>query len=332
MPFVSLRHAALVCGLTATMLSVGATGMQPQDNEQSAVRFELGQRLGECLVRGCLVFTGVVQSLGTPQKEAGVADEARAVMTRTVDIKVGEWLYGQGSEQSVQLNHAVRPAVTKTSVGPWSAWEGVMLNVGGQLLVALWSADAPRPTWMGKPEDVAMVVSDASLFTAIRDAISQQRQFDRDPDEVSKAPQLLRDKSDVLFRAYLLTYLMEGESTRDVDKAAGILSGLLGQESISVQARSAVADWLASTFYRLSEPTRKAVTEALVVSANADDASVAHPALTVLVRLGDLQMLNLKPALTPARQQKIAENYRAFRAQNTPMQEHPEFELQLGVR
>jgi hypothetical protein len=332
MQFVYLRNATLVCGLTAAIVSVGATGMHAQDNEQATVRFELGQRLGECLVRGCVVFTSVVQSLGTPQKEPGVADEARAVMTRTVDIKVGEWLYGQGSEQSVQLIHAVRPAVTKTSVGPWSAWEGVTLNVGGQLLVALWSADAPRATWMGKPEDVAMVVSDTSLFTAIRDAISQQLRFERDPDEVSRAPQLLRDKPDVLFRTYLLTYLMEGEATRDVDKAAGILSGLLGQELIPVQARSAVADWLASTFYRLSEPTRKAVTEALVVSANADDASVANPALTVLIRLGDLQLLNLRPALTPARQRKIAENYRTFRAQHTGQQEHPEFELQLGVR
>src|SRR5262245_4578137 len=259
MLFVYLRNAALVCGLTAAILSWGATGMHAQDNEQATVRFELGQRLGECLVRGCVVFIGVVQSLGTPQKEPGVADEKRAVMMRTVDVKVGEWLYGHGSEESMQLTHAVRPAFTKTSVGPWNAWEGVTLNVGGQLLVALWSADAPRPTWMGKPEDVAMVISDTSLFTAIRDAISQQQRFDRDPDEVSRAPQLLRDKPDVLFRAYLLTYLMEGESTRDVDKAAGILGGLLGQDLVPVQARSAVADWLASSFYRLSEPTRQAV-------------------------------------------------------------------------
>ena len=185
---------------------------------------------------------------------------------------------------------------------------------------------------MGKPEDVAIVVSDTGLFTPIRDAIAQHRRFERNPDEVLKASQLLREKPDALFTAYVLTYLMEGESKRDVDKAARILSGVLGQGGLPMSAHSAVADWLASTFYRLAEPTRKAATEALVAAANADDPSILNAALSALVRLGDLHMLDLKPALTPARQRKIVENYRAFRAKSTLQQEHPEFEVQLGLR
>jgi hypothetical protein len=45
-----------------------------------------------------------------------------------------------------------------------------------------------------------------------------------------------------------------------------------------------------------------------------------------------MQMLTLKPFLTPDRQHRIAENYRAFRAQDKTQQGHPEFEAQLGFR
>src|SRR6266852_831459 len=302
------RVSKLIWFRTVAILSVGAMGMYAQGSEQEMERFGLGQRLGDCLVKGCVVFTGITRSLGKLEKEPGVADERRAVMTRKVDIKVGEWLYGQGTGDTVQLLYAARPALTKTSLGPWSAWEGNSLDVGGQLLVVRWAKEAPRPSWLGKPEDVAFVVSDKSLFAPMREAIAQHRRFERNPDEVAKIPQLLRDKQDSVFRGYLLTYLMNGEGVRNVDKAADMLSGLLGHESVPGPGRAAIADWLASTFYRLAEPTRKAATEALVVSASADDARVANPALTVLVRLGDLQMLNLKPLLTQARQRKIVEN------------------------
>lgn len=306
--------------------------MYAQDSEREMERFGVGQRLGDCLVKGCVVFTGIIQSLGKLEKEPGVADEQRAVMNRKVGIKVGEWLHGQGNGDTVQLLYAARPAVSKTGLGPWLAWEGVSLNVGGQLLVVRWAKEAPRPSWLGKPDDVAFVVSDRSLFAPMREAISQHLRFERDRDEAAKIPQLLRDKQDSLVRGYLLTYLMNGEGVHNVDKAAAMLSGLLGHESVPGPGRAAIADWLASTFYRLAEATRKASTEALVVSASADDARIANPALTVLVRLGDLQMLNLKPHLTQARQRKIVENYHVFRTQNKVQQGHPEFEAQLGLR
>jgi hypothetical protein len=327
-----LRKSKRVGFRTLAILSVGAMGMYAQDSEREMERFGLGQRLGDCLVKGCEVFTGIIQSLGKLEKEPGEADEERAVMTRKVDLKVGEWLYAKGNGDAAHLIYAARPALTKTSLGPWSAWEGTTLDIGGQLLVVRWAKEAPRPTWLGKPDDVAFVLSDKSLFASVREAIAQHRSLEHNPDEAAKIPQLLRDKQDSVFKGYLLTYLMNGEGVRDVDKAAAMLSGLLGHESVPGPARAAIADWLASTFYRLTEATRKTATEALVVSASADDARAANPALSVLVRLGDLQMLDLKPLLTQARQRKIVENYRNFRAQNKVQQEHPEFELQLGLR
>jgi hypothetical protein len=305
--------------------------MHAQDSKQEMERFQMGKQLGGCLVNGCAVFTGVIQSLGALEKEPGEADELRAMMTRKVTMKVIEWLYGQENGDTIHLLYAARPAETKTSLGPWLAWKGAILNVGGELLVVRWAMDAPRPNWKGQPDDVAFVVSDKNLFALLREAITQHRRFERDRGEAAEIPQLLRDKHDSVFTGYLLTYLMDAEGVRDVDKTAVMLSGLVGDAAVPGLGQEAIADWLSSTFYRFSEAARKATTEALAVSASASDATTASPALTVLARLGGLQMLDLKPLLNPARQRKIAENYRALRAQ-AKVEQAPELELQLGLR
>jgi hypothetical protein len=311
---------------------MGAMNMNAQDSEQEIKRFGVGQRLGDCLVKGCMVFIGVIQSLGELEKDPSEGDEQRAVMTRKVNLKMTEWLYGKRNGDTIQLVSAAQPALTKAALGPWTAWEGASIDVGGQLLVVRWAKEAPRPTWMGTPEDVAFVVSDKSLFVAMREAITQHRRFERDANEVAKAPQLLRDKQDSLFSGYLVMYLMNGEGVRNVDRAAVLLIGLLGHESMPAPARAMIADWLVSTFYRLIEATRKSVTEALVVLGSSDDTRAADPALTALVRLGDLKMLTLKPFLTPVRQRKMVENYRGFQRRTDLQKAYPEFEAQVGLR
>src|SRR5512138_646357 len=95
--------------LSLAILSVGALHMYAHDSEQEIERFVLGQRLGDCLVKGCVVFTGTIQSLGRLEKEPGVSDPRRAVMTRKVDLKVGAWLYGKRNVDNVQLLYAAAP-------------------------------------------------------------------------------------------------------------------------------------------------------------------------------------------------------------------------------
>ena len=317
--------------LAVAILSIGVTSMCAQA-EQDMERFVAGQRLADCLVKGCTVFIGTIQALGPPERAPGEADERRAVMTRQVDMKVDEWLYAPEGATTVQLSQATRPAVSKTSLGPWEAWEGVKLEVGGQLLVARWAKDAPRPTWLGKPDDVAFVTSDQSLFGPAREVIGRHQHFQADPNELDKIPQMLRDKRDHLFAGYFLTYLMNGEGVRNVDKAAALLSGLLGHESVPAPARADIADWLASSFYRLAEATRKAVTETLILLASGDDAGSSDPAFASLVRLDELKMLDLKPFLTQERRRKLVEKYRIYQVQSKARTEHPDLEVQLGLR
>ena len=67
----------LVCLLT--MASLGAMGMYAQDSEREMERFGLGQQLGDCLVKGCVVFMGRIQSLGNPEPEPGEPDPQRGL-------------------------------------------------------------------------------------------------------------------------------------------------------------------------------------------------------------------------------------------------------------
>lgn len=314
--------------------------MNPQDGEQQMARFAMGQRLGSCLVRGCVALVGTIQALGPVEQEAGEPDAQRAMMTRSVDIQVQEWLYRPGGDpgsplgaaEKVRVTHAAPPAMTKTSLGPWQAWQGARLDVGGPLLVLRWAGQAARASWRGKPEDVALAVSDAALQASLREAIAQHRRFERDASEITTAAALLRDKPDALFAGYLLTCVMDAEGVRDVDKAAPLLAGLLGHAALPGPARTLAADWLASSFYRLSPATRKSVTEALVVSASGEDAAIAQAALGALVKLGDQHLLDMRTWLTPMRLRKVTEHYRSGRAQRPAEAAHPEFEAQLGLR
>ena len=300
--------------------------------EQDMQRFGVGQILGDCLVKGCTVFIGTIQAVGPSANAPGETDDRRAVKIRTVDIKVDEWLYAREAVSTVQLLHATRPAMTKTAEGPWEAWEGVTLDVGGKLLVARWAKDAPRPTWLGKPHDVAFVTSDQNLFGPVREMVGRHQQFKADPSQLDKIPELLRDKPDPLFAGYFVTYLMNSEGVRNIDRAAILLSALLGHEAVPGPARTDIAGWLVSSFYRLAAPARRAVTETFVLLASGNDGERADPALGALVRLGDLKMLDLKPFLTPERQRKLLEKYRASQAQSKPPGEHSEIEAQLGLR
>jgi hypothetical protein len=306
--------------------------MYAETSKQELERFGVGQRLGDCLLKGCVVFIGNVESLGPVQKVPPDEDDERAMKTRNVNVKVAQWLYGAGiGNPMVQLLYAEEPEVSKTGTGPWVPWQGVNPEAGSQLLVVRWAKDAPRPSWLGKPDDLALVTADKTLFGPARDAVTQHRRLERHPDDATEIPKLLRVSQENVVRGYLLAYLMDGEGVRNVDRAGAMLSGLLTAEWLPEPAREQVADWLASNFYQLNDATRKGVVRTIVAPAAGNDPTNGTLAISVLVRLGDQQLLDLKPVLTDANRGKIAENYRAYQTQKKDQQAHPGIERQLAL-
>ena len=326
------KPSRLIWFAAIATVSVGALRMDAQDSQQGMRRFRLGQQVGDCLLKGCSALVATIESISPPEKEPTEPDPERAVMFRKLQVAVRERLHGSEDRNSIQVLAATRPRFSKTNQGPWNAWEGVTLGVGAHLLLLRWPNDASRPEWHGLPEDVALAVSDPELQVPIREAIAQHHRFEREPNEIAKVPQLFRERQDPLFRGYLVTYVMKGASVTNVDQAATLVTGLLAEAALPEAGRDAITDWLGGTFYRLEDPVRKTTAEALVASAASDVGSIAGAALRVLIKLSELQLLDVKPLLTPARQQKIVANYRAFQARTKAPEPHPAFEAQLGVR
>jgi len=308
--------------------------MNAQNSQQDIEQFRLGQRVGDCLVKGCVALLGTIASVGAPRQEPGESDPKRAVMYREVRLTLTEWLHGKGETDDVQVLAASEPEFSKTGHGPWRAWDGVTLEPGAPLLVFRWTSAAPRPNWHGTWEDVALAVSDRRRFDPIRQAIEQHHRFEREPGAIWAAVRLFQEqtKADPLVKGYVLTYLMDVASVAHLDATAKVLTAFLADDGVPNEMRPQLADWLAGSFYRLDEPTRKTVSETLVASAGYDDPAIADAALAVLVRLSDLDMLDMKAFLTPASQQKIAANYRGFRERTKTAQNPAKFESQLGVR
>jgi hypothetical protein len=324
------RLAAMV--LLTAMMSVGAKSMNPQDDGPALQRLGIGQQLGACLVRGCVVVVGTVQALGKAEAAPGQSDPQRATWLRTVDLKVQQWLRGQPAGDSLRVVQAAAPAISKSGLGPWNAWEHARVELGAPLLLVRWTGDAPRPTWFGQPEDVALALTDPGLVPPVQQAIAQHRRFETDPAAVASIPRLLREQGDALFTGYALTVLMDGEVLRHIDTAGALLAGLIGHASLPAQARALVGDWLAANFYRLSsDAARRTVAEALVVAAHGDDQAAVLPALAALSKLAAQPSLNLRPLLTPVRQRRLIDHYRALRADNR-LPAAPELEALLGLR
>lgn len=269
----------------------GVTGQEDRRMDE----YQIGRQLGSCLVRGCSVVLGQVQAIDEPQKEAGV-DDQKAVVYRKVHLAIDQWIWGerQGVTSPIVITHAAPPLMSKTAVGPWTPWQGVELKPGGRLLVALWGNNAARPMWAGERQETAVAVSSDDLIEKIRECIALHTRFVRSAQELSNESKRERSESDVLTAGYLLSYLIEAESIRDVNNASIILSSLQSDDKLAGFVRIDAGRQLLGYFNRLSEPTRRVVAESLVITASGDDMKSAGSAVSVLVRLsnqGDLKSL-----------------------------------------
>src|SRR5690242_8137411 len=103
--------------LAGVLLATGGEVRAAADANGAEKRCALGERLGDCLVRGCEVFLGTVHEVGKSEKEKG-ADPERAITLTPIDLKVEEWLAGgpaDGKKGEVRVLHVTEPEITKTS-------------------------------------------------------------------------------------------------------------------------------------------------------------------------------------------------------------------------
>lgn len=309
-------------------------GPLPEKELQRRKIYLLGRSIGECLFRGCLIFSGVVRSAGEIETERG-EPEATAVKRQRLQIAPEQLLWGDEGRlgREPTLIRFLRPTYTKSDPGPWSPWEGVQTEVGTRLVLALDVSEHSHAEGTNEPKVVA-TVSDERLSAEIRNLVVRHAEFKQAPDNLLKAVEPLSQKPDDLFVGYLVGYLnwtSVGGDQVAADRAALVRASLLKTKDIPRAARGKIALQLWSDFNRISPTGKREAANLLLSAALSDDERVSASAINVLVRATDEKHLDLGPLLDAGRRRALAANYQTARASGAVGEAHPAFEAQLGI-
>lgn len=291
------------------LLAVGLAGTTNGQADASPQEYAMGRTLGTCLARGCVIFLGRVDAIGKPEPEPGVA-EGRATTFVRVGLTITDWLYGKPEDASVKTSviETMKPHMTKTSDGPWSAWEGVSPKLGGQLLIARWEPTAERARRGNEPYDLALVLSDMSLLSRVRQVTAEHALLLQQPEKVKEAIQRLPSDGNAMLAGYLVSYLIERDVVLDVDRATVLISNLIDNRLVPDPERRQIADECISNFYRLSDSTRATVTKSLFTLATRKERGIYDPAIGALLRLQGMQMLVPSHHLSPTERKQFLAN------------------------
>ncbi len=317
-----------------TNLNIGNERSVGSTDSKSTREYTVGYRLGECLVAGgCRVFIGTIRRIGNAEPEAGV-EAKKAVVYRNLDLAVDEWLVSSSDEEraTINLTSAARPAFTKTTIGPWTAWQEADLTQGGKLLVGLWGKKAQREVWGGTPLEVALATSDSQALLVLRTIIEAHKRYEAAPEDFVNVTQQLEASFDNFLLGYVMAYAKKKVTTSNVDNIARVLSRLQKNQKVPEYVQNEIPYELLGNFRWLSDEPRQAATEALVGAGASDNASVAEAAVEVLVRLSNDKSFDVRPFLTSERKRKLIQRYQSMASKtNRALKGQSEFETQLGI-
>ena len=304
-------------------LSVAA----PAASLDDAQSYLLSRQVGAALHQGCDVTLVEVASIGEFKRDPAILPDM-AAPTSTLELNVTEWLNQPSSRTNTVLKVSCvrRPELTKQSDGPWTVWEGIEPRVGQSLLIGLWTADAPRPSWGGRPLEIAFVFGDSNRMALARSVLRINADFARQPDSLLNRASEPAQKLEIAELGYLVGYAFDRESRRDVDAAARLGDKLLQHLDVLPAARTDLIDKLEVEFYRLSEPVRGETGQALSqIAANSDDVASAA-ALPVLARLVESSQWRLK--LDDNRRRSLQQRYQTWLVHGGNA--YPRFASELG--
>ena len=175
------------------------------------------------------------------------------------------------------------------------------------------------------------MTTDNAQITAVREVVQQFDRLERNPGETAHVQDLLQKQTGPLMTGFLVGYLIDRDSVRDPNRADAVLSSLLGTSAVARLAGNDIANALAGDCYRLSDAARKTVAENLVATAAGTDHDVARYAFSALVRMANSGLVDMKTYITPARRERLAENYRTLLSEHRIPKASSSFETDLGV-
>ncbi len=300
-------------------------------NVQKNAAFNLGSRIAESLSIGSWFFVGTITNVDKAKKDSEAQVDSASSPTK-VSINVEEHLWGKDRKQAeVQVDYITKPLAPRSS-GPWEAWEGVDLQVGKRLIVALWDDTPNRPVYRGTPVDAAIVVSNEALFPTIKNILSYHARQTSSPENILQAPSLLDGNTDYVEAGYISTWLWRNINPDNLDNEVIALGRLFGKEDFpeigQAIVRIALMTRLMNDGYQLSNTTRYQTIKSVVNMSGSDNVKLAFHALTILLRLSESGQLDIEPFLNESLRDKIIRNYQKI----APTGSNIHFESQIGLK
>jgi len=334
----SLITMLVAFGIPSNCLAVSiATPPEEQPDirpsEASDYEYRTGRRLADAVIRDASIVVGTVYQVVGPNGSRSPDLNERALSYEKVTLGIDEWLTSQPKAALPEIELKRVPLVMGIQYGSqWKGapWERVNLKVGARLLIAFIPGDSQAEN-LSEIGNYTLVISDPSLFPAIREALTLHRRYLQSPKEVLNASDNLTSARHSVFVGYFVAYLWRGGSFGDPDAEALALGRLLANpgfpEMSSFYAAQALGRLMFSQSRPLSEATRRLLTEELVVAGVSIRPTIAKSALGLLLRLADKKQLNMRPFLTAERRRKLTQTYQTTLASEN--QRHPDFESQL---
>lgn len=326
--FRGIRAAALpLLGVLFTMTQA-TSALAASEME---TRFAKALTVARALDSGVNVAEIRVRGVGPLTLEPGVAPED-AVRMRPLDLEVVTWLHQSDSPppEAPRVSWCGVPERTKTSIGPWTAWQGIEPQSGATLGIGLWSAKAPRPTWRGRPADLAFAVAGPVQVERLRQIVSMHRQdlvAQRALFERFAAGQVEATPEDM---GYLLGCAIRQLAFEQPDAAAVLSLRLWERPATPLPARREIASWLTQSYYRLGAPVQTQVVSSLVGRALDAEDPVSLAALEAIARLVESEQVVLGETLAKDALRSLAERYRVLFTGERPLPSRLKTQLKLN--
>jgi hypothetical protein len=318
-------------------------GRQQSGNVVSEQERNYGAWVGSYLARGflrnCGAFIGSVQDVVDPDEQQARGVDRRSLSYTKVTVVVEEWLYGDRRHYADVLQLEQVPVVRGLVYGSeyrGAVWRDVQIEVGTRLLLLFYpkaSQDAEMQTSIDR---YGLVVSQETLFPAIKDTLSRHTQLKEDPDQLLNATNWLNADKYQVFGGYLVYHLWATAGRDHLDSAAIALSQLMSDKRIPESGRwlleMPLVRVLSDRENSMSEAARTQAMEQLVTAGCSQSAPLAKSALRVLTLLGEVGVLDLKPFLTQARRQMLRSNYQQLVHSEFEKERRAKFESQLSIK
>lgn len=342
--FRQIASLSLVILMMCFGLEPGIQAADESPSQSQSRYMDEGERLYRAVNGGCHVALGVLTEVG-PRCEDCPESSDTAVLNRRVKIYLTEWIWGRPAETITEL-HTIQITEIgghKSPYGAWSAWDGVTVEEGHELLIVWWEKKALESRLLWKPGPEVLVTDNQSKINQIRKIAGLFARYKAKPAEFASIFQQSLDVNSPSLDAMTLGFafaLIQDTGWKQGDEGARLLVWLLKMNFQQLDPQA----YLWGLFHQLTQifgmlsttspQMREVVLEQILQTACSDDLAKAERAIACLRKLCEFNYLRETPGLSQRlssdQKRLVSERYQSLVSQKKFLRS-PSFENQCGL-